>query len=207
MYNLTSKELYLANSGQKLYIYKDGFGDVYNATPEEEAEWAKEVVAKNLVKNQTETNSTSLQFAIEALQYHKYPELEDLLLQSLEHTTAVWQIVFASALWTMVNNQQSFDIIYQNLLQHRVDCLNDVFLGLGDFKNHNGARRFVIKCLEGDDDELAVKANVTLSIWAWSGLPELRENKLLDMLQPEHKQQPTFKPAIEQLKQLLNIVN
>ncbi len=207
MYDLTSKELYLANGGQKLYIYKDGFGDVYKATPSEEAEWALEVVAKNLLKIQTENNRTSLQFAIEALQYHNYSGLEDLLLKSLENTTATRQIAFAAALWNMVSNQQSFDIIYQNLLQHRSECINDVFMGLGDFKNHNGAKCFLVKCMEGADDELSVKAHVTLSIWAWSGMPALKENKLLEVLQPENKHQPAYKQAIAQLKQIMNIVN
>jgi len=32
------------NGGNKLYIHKDGFGDVYSATAAEEAEWAKEVI-------------------------------------------------------------------------------------------------------------------------------------------------------------------
>lgn len=207
MNNLTSKELYLANGGQKLFIYKDGFGDVYKATPAEEAEWALEVVVKNLLKIQTENNRTNLQFAIEALQYHKYAGLEDLLLKSLENTTAPRQIVFAAALWNMVSNQQSFDVIYQNLLQHRSECLNDVFIGLGDFKDHDGAKRFLVKCMEEADDELSVKAHVTLSIWAWSGMPALRENKLLETLQPENKQQSAYAQAVAKLNQIFNIVN
>jgi len=36
------------NSGNKLYIYKDGFADVYIATPGEEQEWAQEVIANAL---------------------------------------------------------------------------------------------------------------------------------------------------------------
>ena len=197
----------MMNGGQLLYIYKDGFGDVYKATPEEEAEWAKEVVAINVAKIQNDNNRVSLQFAIEALQYHKYAGLEDLLLKSLQNTTAPRQIVFAAALWNMVSNQQSFDIIYQNLLLHRSECLSDVFLGLGDFKNHEGAKRFIVKCLEGDDDELSVKAHVTLSTWAWSGMPALRENKLLETLQPENKNHPVYKQAVAQLKQIFKLVN
>lgn len=207
MHNLTSKELYLANGGQKLYIYKDGFGDVYKATAAEEAEWAKEVVDNNLVKIQNETNRTVLQFAIAALVYHKYQGLEDLLIKSLQDTSPARQIVFASALWNMISNQKSFDIIYQNLMLHRCECLNDVFLGLHDFKNHEGAKRFLINCLEGVDDELAIKAQMTISMWAWSGMPELRENNLLEMLKIENKKQPTFKQAVDKLKQILNIIN
>ena len=46
----TNKELYMMNGGQKQYIGKDGFWDVYNATPEEEAAWDKELAENALSK-------------------------------------------------------------------------------------------------------------------------------------------------------------
>ena len=36
----TSRELYMMNGGNKMYIYKDGFGDVYSASAAEEMKWA-----------------------------------------------------------------------------------------------------------------------------------------------------------------------
>ena len=60
MQPFTSKELYMMNGGQKLYIYKDGFGDVYEATAAEEAEWAQEVVEGALIKIATEKHSEAV---------------------------------------------------------------------------------------------------------------------------------------------------
>lgn len=83
--------------------------------------------------------------------------------------------------------------------------MNDVFVGLNDFKNHVATKLFLLICLEGNNTDLFEKAQRTLSMWAWSELPELRENRLLETLQFENKKLSSFKPAIERIKQILNI--
>ena len=203
MHNLSSKELYLVNNGQTWYIYKDGFGENYKATKEEEAEWAKEVVANKLLLIETETNRTGLQFAIEALAYHKYEGLDDLLIKKLQEASPVRQIVFASSLWERIKFEKSFEIIYDVLIQHGDEYLNDVFLGLNNFKNNDIAKKFIIGCLEGSDEKLHLLAQRTVSMWAWSGLHALKENELLENLLPGNKGSETFKLALEKLKRVL----
>lgn len=203
MADFTSKELYMMNGGQLLYMYKDGLGDNYHATPAEEAMWGKEVVERAMGIIATETNSVSLQFAIANLVYHKYDGIPTLLLDTMEYSTPERRIVFATALWNMVQYENSFDIIIEILKQHRPELLNIVFQGLNDFKDHEGAKYFLTSCLEGDDDALQIKAQVTLVMWAYSGMPQLRENKLLELLQIENKNNATFKTAIEKLKGIL----
>jgi hypothetical protein len=95
----TSKELYMMNGGNLLYMYKDGFGDVYNATPAEEAEWSKEVVAKALATIDTQENAIELQFAIENLRFHHYPDLKTFLIEKIKDTSPARQEAFATALW------------------------------------------------------------------------------------------------------------
>ena len=206
MQDLSSKELYMMNGGQKLYIYKDGFGDIYKATPSEEEQWATEVIAIALLKIDTATNRTELQFAIADLVYHHYGNIEELLLKYINDVNPVRQIVFASILWNMIGYEKSFDIIKKNLLQKRSECVSDVFLGLNDFKTHVAARQFLINCLEGGDDELTTRAQYTIVGWAWSGMPILKENNLLEQLKFENRNLPTFKTAIRKLKQILNVV-
>ena len=106
MHNATSKELYIMNGGVKRYIYSDGFGDVYKATPEEEAEWAAEIVTNALVKIEKETNRSQLELAISNLSYHKYAHLEAVLLSNIQDPDPVRQIVFATALWKMTTNTE-----------------------------------------------------------------------------------------------------
>jgi hypothetical protein len=83
MTTFTSKELYMMNGGNKLYIYKDGFGDDYNATPIEEAEWANEYIADTLLRVDKDINLSTLKFAIESLRFHHYPGVNDLIIRKL----------------------------------------------------------------------------------------------------------------------------
>ncbi len=54
----------------------------------------------------------------------------------------VRQIVFATALWKMTAHTESFNILLQNVKNEREGYLYDVFLGLNEFKDHQGVRRF-----------------------------------------------------------------
>ena len=99
MTSFSNKELYMMNGGNKLYICKDSFGEVYNATVAEEALWAKDVVANALYRIETETNFTSLKFAIDDLLFHQYGSLETLLAEKAVTAIPGKSVVFAAALW------------------------------------------------------------------------------------------------------------
>lgn len=197
----TSKELYMMNGGNTLYIYKDGFGDIYNATPEEEARWSQEVVANALRRIDKETNVTNLRFAVNDLLFHGYKDVDLLLLDKIQNTSPARTIVFATLLWTMKGYEKSFSIIYQLFLNYRDQCIDDIFNALADFKDNVAARKFLLECLRGDDPQLQVKAHTTLTMWAYSGMPELRAAGLLEALKSKDEQ--VFKSAILQLRQLL----
>ena len=201
----TSKELYIMNGGNKMYIGKDGFADVYDATPAEEAQWAEEVIKAALRKIDTEENAAALESAVENLLFHKYPDLATLLLQKLEETSTTRQLVFASSLWNLVIYETRFQIIFKILLQCKAKCVNDLFLGTRDFKNHAAAKHFLVYCLEEGDDMLVVNAQRVLSIWAGSGMPALRKDRILDLLQPEFRNLPAYKTAVHDLKEILQI--
>lgn len=199
----TSRELYMMNGGQKVYIYKDGFGDIYKATAAEEAGWAAEIVANALEKVEKETNRACLQSAIADLVYHQYERLEEVLFRNIHDPNPVRRVVFATALWRRLAYKESFAIILRVLTEKRAESLNDVFLALDEFKDNGDARSFLIHCLEGSDDELAGKAGRTIEMWAWSGMPELRENSLLTDLKAENRYLPAYTSAIEKLKEIL----
>lgn len=106
MTNFTSRDLYIMNGGNLLYMYKDGFGDVYSATPAEEAEWAKEVVTMALDRINLEENAVVLQAAIENLRFHQYEGLKGLLIEKSNNTSPVRQATFATALWNIFKISQ-----------------------------------------------------------------------------------------------------
>ena len=94
----TSKELYIMNGGNKTYIGKDGFWDIYNATPAEEAEWAQEVIAAALEKVNNEENPVALQFAIQNLKFLKYEGWRELITSKIPDASVARQKVFTDAL-------------------------------------------------------------------------------------------------------------
>ncbi len=206
MQPFSAKQLYIMNGGNKRYIYSDGFGDVYEATPEEEAAWAREVIAAALAKIDTSESTIELKSALENLRFHKYEGLDALILSKLEYTSPARRVAFATALWNTAHYEKSVVIIYQHLLLNRHEWVTDVFPEVYDFKS-NAAKLFILICLEGDDDGLFMKATITMGKWANSGLPALRQNNLLEILQPENKHLPTFSTAVEQLKSILQINN
>lgn len=57
--------------------------------------------------------------------------------------------------------------------------------------------------MQGTDVILLKKAQVTINMWAYSGLPQLRDNHLLELLKPENKSNTTFHSAVEQLERIL----
>lgn len=204
MQPFSSRQLYLMNGGNKTYIYKDGFGDVYHATPAEEAGWSQEVIAAALAKINTSNDGVELNSAIENLRFHAYAKLDALLQSKLEDASPVRRNAFAAALKNKDSYAKSVEAIYLDLAQHKDGGANDVFLQFGDFKSE-ASKLFILACVEGDDDELFIKATITLGRWAYSGLPALRRNRLLETLQPENRQLPTFKTAVEQLKSIFQI--
>ncbi|MEO7044100.1 MAG: hypothetical protein ABI091_02250 [Ferruginibacter sp.] len=203
MQPFTNKELYMMNGGQKQYIGKDGFWDVYTATPEEEKEWAKELVEKALLNITSEDETIALQIAMENLAFQKYRDQISVLVNRIPGSSPARQLVFATSLWYMNCNERDFEKVFEILLQLNASCLTAFFEQPGDFKHHPGARYFLIKCLQGNDEYLFEKAQTILSIWAWSGLPELRENRVLDHLEFNKREWPTWKAAIVRLKEIL----
>jgi hypothetical protein len=202
MATFSNKELYMMNGGKKHYIRRDGFGDVYTATVSEEDEWTKEIIANAVARIETEDNATVVKFAIENLSFHQYAGLEALLVAKVMEEGPVRQVIFATALWSLYKYPDSFEIIYRNLQQHRHQCLNTVFLSLDEFKNNDAARQFIITCLTGDEAILHTKAHMAISMWAYTGMPLLRENNLLEQLKIENKNQPSFKVAVGLLEEV-----
>lgn len=203
MHLFNSKELYMMNGGNKIYIHKDGFGDVYTATPEEEQVWAQEVIGNAIETIRTQKDAVTLQTAINNLLFHHYAGLQDLLEELLATAIPEKQVALATALWKHFQYSKSFDLICSILVEHRAACLDSVFSGLIEFKQNRSARLFLINCLLGDDELFFTKANTTIGMWAYTGLPELRQGKLLSIL--ADKYHPEFQSAITRLREILAV--
>ncbi|MET0463000.1 MAG: hypothetical protein ABW007_07595 [Chitinophagaceae bacterium] len=196
----TPRQLYMMNGGNTLYIFKDGFGDIYRATPSEEAVWKEEIIASTLKRIDTETDFTCLRAAIDTLIFHHYNGLARLLVEKMQHTSPGRIIVFATGLWLLKEYNCSFSIIYHQFLHHREDCLKDVFQAMIEFRDSMAARNFMLECLEAEDALLHEKACITITMWAYTGMPELRIPGLLEALRD--KVDPSFDRAMHQLREI-----
>jgi hypothetical protein len=150
------------------------------------------------------TNPASVRTAVDNLIFHNYSGLQALLLTKTQDAVSGRKVLLATALWRVYQYEKSLEI----LLEHthgESECVNIVFLCLGDFKDNVAAKTFILQCMAGDDEKVILKAKMTLGIWAYSGMPSLRENNLLEALQPSNKDKEAFKEALKQLALILNI--
>ena len=65
----------------------------------------------------------------------------------------------------------------------------------------------MVSCLEGDDAVFQQKAQTALTMWAYMGLPELREGTLLTDLLPTTKttDPERFQKALKSVKRILSV--
>ncbi len=85
--NAESKRLFMENGGNLHYIGRDGFMDVYRATPAEEAAWRQELIEKYTRRLGVEDNETVLTGIAETLEYNGVKNLADLLCEAAKTAT------------------------------------------------------------------------------------------------------------------------
>src|SRR6187402_670634 len=174
MANFRSEQLYKMNGGNKMYIHRDGFGEDYQATAEEEARWKKELIDEALARLTTEIDSVSLIARVETLRYHDLPNLQEILLDRLPQLTPAMQIAMAAALWKIYRYENSFTLIHTQFLAHPAELLNPTFTALQELHKNEAAKDFILTCLRGQDPTLRTKAVTTAGMWAYMGIPAIR---------------------------------
>ncbi|GAB3920449.1 hypothetical protein [Larkinella terrae] len=207
MYEMTSKDLYFANGGQTHYIYRDGFGDQYKASPAEEAAWRKELIEREWKRLHTETNAVLIKALIGNLMYHNADKLVPKLTKKLAEVSPETRVVIAGSLWRINGYKKSFSIIQETFRSHREAVLSTVFATFQEMVGNQEVAVFLINCLENNDAVLCQKAHVTLTMWSYMGLPQLRDGDLINRLSPEDKRSnpDTFQAALKTAKCILKI--
>ncbi|WP_373551479.1 hypothetical protein [Haliscomenobacter sp.] len=83
--NAESKQLFMDNGGQTHYIFLDGNGDRYSATPAEEAKWRKELLEHYAKRIQEEDNPAIRGHIAHIMQLNGATNIEALLLAAAEN--------------------------------------------------------------------------------------------------------------------------
>jgi hypothetical protein len=190
------------NGGKIHYIYTDGFGDIYNATPAEEMQWKKELIESKLERLDTEKNPVVLKIILDTLIYHQVPNLQQIVAKKLAHAAPHVQIPLVKTLWQICNYPQTFSVLFHLLNNHRDECITEVFSAMFDMTDNREVRKFLIACLEGEDIDLHIKAHIVLKMWAYMGIPAFRQGTLLEDLDIKCKQSnlSVYQAALQELK-------
>ncbi|MDO6435205.1 hypothetical protein Q4E93_31605 [Flavitalea sp. BT771] len=205
MQSPTSKELYMNNGGNKLYIWKDGYSDVYHASAEEEAEWDKEIIATSLLQLEKERNAVTIKLSVNTLMFHQYGTIEGFLKSKLNDKDPVRKIAFANALWNVSRDKGSFSVLMEYLPEQGGKYIDEVFAALNDFKDCKEARDFLVHCITGANRLYKKKACTTIAMWAYGGMPALRDKNLLAALRSPDAS--VHQPAIEKLRKIFSSPN
>ena len=109
--NAESKRLFMDNGGLTHYIYLDGNGDRYSATPAEEAKWRVELLENYAQRIKVEDDGVILTHIARNMQLNGATNVEDLLLAAAENATPKAKQGLAQALVEVFNNDKVFKII------------------------------------------------------------------------------------------------
>ena len=181
MHGYTSKQLFKVNGGDKIYIHKDGFGDLYSATEEEERQWTEELIAESLEVLEHSQDMTKIEHAIDTLLFHLHPGVDVLLLNRVLISNPQRKLAFATALWRFFRIRDSFRIIRHVFDADPVGSAEDVFRALGRFGDHPLARPFVESAITGSSSQLAALAAATARSWEFADQPSLTYRKRMNL--------------------------
>lgn len=169
--NEVSKRLFMENGGQIHRIHLDGFGDVYKATPEEEARWREELIANYKERLKVETNEVVLKSLVESLRYLGVSDMEKILIERAAQANSRDRQTIAIVLWNDGIGEESTDVLLSLLAEEDPDSYwrDFVFSSLLRRRKSEKAREWLVGCLDGDNPVYFRKAVDIFVMWAFNG--------------------------------------
>jgi hypothetical protein len=205
--NAESKRLFMENGGNVHYIHRDGFGDVYEASPSEETAWRKELVEKYAQRLREEDNETRLGLLLQTLEYNGAENLADLLCEAAESALPKAKMALTKLLYEKYDPERGVEIHLTLLeLEEQDSYWRDyVFRILFQQRNNPVAQRFVMQCLRGDNEAHFRKAVDVLQMWGYYGDKAFADRELLMALnwQDACAADPNFTHALEKVIRLM----
>jgi hypothetical protein len=166
--NARSKQLFMDNAGQTHYIYRDGFGDEYRASPAEENAWRQELLEKYARRIKEEDDGVVLTQIARNMQLNHAKNVEELLLEAANNATSLTaKQGLAQALHEIFNHEKAAELLV-SLLQYEEESeywRNYVFNRFAKMRENRGAQRFIVQCLKGDNEIHFKKAVDVVGFW------------------------------------------
>jgi len=200
--NAESKRLFMENGGNVHYIHRDGFGDVYKATPAEEEAWRKELIEKYTQRLREEDNETILTHIVESLGYNN-ANVADLLCEAAKSALPKAKMALTKLLYEKYDPERGVEIHLTLLeLEEQDSYWRDyVFRILFQQRSTRVAQRFVVQCLRGDNELHFRKAVDVLQMWGYYGDKALTDIEFLRSLnwQDACAADPNFTKALDKV--------
>lgn len=205
--NSQSKRLFMDNGGQTHYIFLDGDGDRYSATPAEEAKWRVELLEQYTQRIQEEDDGTILVHIARNMQLNGATNVESLLLAAAENAPQKAKQGLAQALAEVCNSDKGAEILISLLDLEVQDSYwrNYVFNCFFRMRNNRRVQEFLIECLQGDKELWLKKSVDVLRMWGIFGETALTDNNLLNALNWEDATaaDPNFRSAFDKVIKII----
>jgi hypothetical protein len=165
--NDRSKQLYMENGGQIHYIYLDGFGDEYRATPAEEAAWKQELIEQYRERLRVENNEVVLAGLLRSLHYHDVPDAETILIKRADKATLRERQAIGLALWNGNQHEKGVEILLSLMAEQETGSYwwNFVWTTLIRMQRSSIASAWVAACLKSNEPRFSQKAAEVIRVW------------------------------------------
>lgn len=205
--NAESKRLFMNNGGLTHYIYLDGNGDRYSATPAEEAKWRAELLENYTQRIKVEDDGVILTHIARNMQLNGATNVEDLLLAAAENAPPKSKQGLAQALVEVFNSDKGAEILISLLELEVQDSYwrNYVFNCFFRMRNNQKVQAFLIECLQGEKELWFKKSVDVLRMWGHFGETALTDNNLLNALNWEDATaaDPNFRAAFDKVIKII----
>lgn len=206
--NTESKRLFMDNAGQTHAIYLKDNGANYAATPEQEAEWRKELLENYEKRIREEHDDATLAYLARMMKLNGAKHVEQLLYETARNATPVAKQGLAQALSAEFNSEKAADILISLLaLENESDYWhNYVFNCFFRMRDNTGVQKFIAACLQGDNEMHFKKSVDVLTAWGLMfGHTEFADRNLLRVLNWEDASanDPDFRAALEKTLKLV----
>lgn len=200
-----SKQLFMDNGGQTHYIFREGLGHRYSATPAEEAEWRKELLELCEKRIREEDTVAALAYFARTMDVNGATNVEALLLETAQTAGPKARFGLAQALGEVFNSDKAADILVALLDEDEAQWFDPVFTEFIRSRKNPGAQRFIIGCLQGDREQYFDKAVEVLRYWGIQGEEALTDRTLIKCLNwaDATANDPDFRQALEKVTKIV----
>lgn len=205
--NTESKRLFMDNGGQTHYIYLDGYGDVYNATSNEESAWRAELIEFYTRRLSEEDNEPTLAHIVRGLRLNGVKNVGDLIFEVAKTASPKAKQTFAKMLIEQFDEERGAETLI-SLLEYETETdywRNHVFNMFFNMRNNQTVQNFIIQKLRGDNEIYFKKSVDVLRMWGLKGDKMLEDKILLNGLNwnDTTTNTPNFGKAIEKVIKII----